>query len=102
MVGLALGQSNLFTKRETIMAFTQTTTSAHGFDVPSAYHRVENIQLVGKDSIFFQLRIYKNPQKPSFSTTAFEAPYALEGSNPIKQAYQFLKTLPEFADAVDC
>jgi hypothetical protein len=26
----------------------------------------------------------------------------LEGPNPIKQAYQFLKTLPEFSDAVDC
>ena len=84
------------------MAFTQPTTSAHGFDVPGAYHRVENIQLVGKDSIFFQLRIYKDSQKPSFSTTAFDAPYDLEGPNPIKQAYQFLKTLPEFSDATDC
>ena len=84
------------------MAFTQTTTSAHGFDVPGAYHRVENIQLVGKDSIFFQLRIYKDPQKPSFSTTAFDAPYDLNGPNPIKQAYLHLKSLPEFADAVDC
>ena len=26
----------------------------------------------------------------------------LNGPNPIKQAYQFLKTLPEFADATDC
>ena len=26
----------------------------------------------------------------------------LEGPNPIKQAYLHLKTLPEFADAVDC
>jgi len=26
----------------------------------------------------------------------------LEGPNPIKQAYLHLKTLPEFADAIDC
>lgn len=29
-------------------------------------------------------------------------PLDLDGPNPIKQAYQFLKTLPEFSDAVDC
>jgi hypothetical protein len=26
----------------------------------------------------------------------------MNGENPIKQAYEHLKTLPEFADAVDC
>lgn len=26
----------------------------------------------------------------------------LDGANPIKQAYEYLKTLPEFADATDC
>ena len=84
------------------MAFTQLTTSVHGLNVPDAYHRVENVQLAGKNSIFFQLRTYKDPQKPSFNTTAFDAPYDLEGPNPIKQAYLYLKTLPEFADAIDC
>lgn len=32
--------------------------------------------------------------------TAF--PLDLDGPNPIKQAYLYLKTLPEFADATDC
>jgi hypothetical protein len=27
---------------------------------------------------------------------------SLDGPNPIRQAYLYLKTLPEFADAVDC
>jgi len=26
----------------------------------------------------------------------------LNGDNPIKQAYEYLKTLPEFANATDC
>lgn len=47
----------------------------------------------------------------SFSLEKTTAPLAvkdyqftleLEGPNPIKQAYEYLKTLPEFADAVDC
>lgn len=32
----------------------------------------------------------------------YEFPLDLDGPNPIKQAYQFLKTLPEFSNAVDC
>ena len=32
----------------------------------------------------------------------YEFPLDLNGPNPIKQAYEYLKTLPEFADAVDC
>jgi len=32
----------------------------------------------------------------------FLFPIDLEGPNPIKQAYLHLKTLPEFADAIDC
>ena len=33
---------------------------------------------------------------------SFEADLGEAAPNHIKQAYQFLKTLPEFADAVDC
>lgn len=32
----------------------------------------------------------------------YEFPLDLEGSNPIRQAYEYLKTLPEFANATDC
>ena len=32
----------------------------------------------------------------------YEFPLDLEGPNPIQQAYLHLKTLPEFADAIDC
>jgi hypothetical protein len=84
------------------MAFTKTTASGFGFDVQDAYHRVENVQLLGKNKLFFHVRFYAGTDNPSFATTGFECPYDLEGPNPIKQAYQFLKTLPEFSDAVDC
>jgi len=32
----------------------------------------------------------------------FEFPLDLEGPNPIKQAYNYLKTLNEFSSAIDC
>jgi hypothetical protein len=32
----------------------------------------------------------------------YEFPLDLNGPNPIKQAYEYLKTLPEFTDATDC
>jgi hypothetical protein len=35
-------------------------------------------------------------------TKTTKTAHGLEGANPIKQAYLYLKTLPEFADAVDC
>lgn len=28
--------------------------------------------------------------------------FDLDGPNPIKQAYEYIKTLPEFSDATDC
>jgi hypothetical protein len=32
----------------------------------------------------------------------YEFPLNLDGPNPIKQAYLYLKTLPEFSGATDC
>jgi hypothetical protein len=84
------------------MAFTKTTASGFGFDVQDAYHRVENVQLLGKDKLFFHARSYASTGNPSFATAGFECYYDLDGPNPIKQAYLHLKTLPEFADAIDC
>ena len=40
--------------------------------------------------------------KESFDEKTFYCEYGINGENPIKQAYLHLKTLPEFADTVDC
>jgi hypothetical protein len=50
----------------------------------------------------FHIRSYVSTDKPFFSEDVITAPYSLDGVNPIAQAYEHLKTLPEFADAVDC
>jgi hypothetical protein len=84
------------------MAFKKTIHTEFGFDVANAYFRVEGVRLIGKDKIQFQLRTSTDGVKPSFLDEQHECVYALDGSNPIAQAYVYLKTLSEFADAVDC
>jgi hypothetical protein len=40
--------------------------------------------------------------KPIIDSNQISIPYVLDGKNPIAQAYEYLKTLPDFAGAVDC
>jgi hypothetical protein len=67
----------------------------------SAYWRIE--QIIGnKQSLTFVVNAYATDQGPMLHSDQFLFVPDLEGPNPIKQAYQFLKTLPEFSDAIDC
>ena len=85
------------------MALQKTTQTPFGIEVSDAYHRVEGLRLVSKDQIAFQVRSYKdNSGVPHFADTSGSCAYALDGANPIQQAYEHLKTLPEFAGATDC
>jgi hypothetical protein len=84
------------------MALSKTVLSAYGFQAINAYHRVEAVSLIGKETLNFHVRIYVAADKPFFAEQVLSCAYALEGENPIKQAYAHLKTLPEFAGATDC
>jgi hypothetical protein len=84
------------------MAIQLTTITPQGFTATDAYHRVENLSIQNKDSVSFLLCSYKDKADFSFKQLPLAAPYDLTGSNPFEQAYQFLKSLPEFSDAVDC
>lgn len=85
------------------MALQKTVTTIHGFEAEQAYHRVEGVMLSAKDQIEFQLRSYKNnePNSFAFADQHFSCVYDLNTSNPIKQAYEYLKTRSEFSDATD-
>jgi hypothetical protein len=88
-------------KKVNHMALKIDTTTPQGINVTSAYCRVEGISLT-KTDITFTLRRYKdNSGLPFFMEEPFAAPYALTGVNPLQQAYDYLKTLPEFTGAVD-
>jgi hypothetical protein len=84
------------------MALSKTVETVHGFQAVNAYHRVEAVALTGKDKISFHVRSYTAADKPFFAEQIVTAPYELDGTNPIKQAYGHLKTLSEFTGAVNC
>lgn len=84
------------------MALNKTTTTPHGFESVKAYITCEGIRLMGKDQIKFQVRARKEPGLPFFEDTEHTASYLINGENPYKQAYNHIKSLPEFANAQDC
>ena len=84
------------------MALNKTTTSSQGFEAVNAYHRVEGLCLVTNQSMTFRVRTYKDVAFPAFADNGYSCAYDITGENPIKQAYEYLKTLPEFANATDC
>ena len=89
------------------MAISKTVFTEYGVDFPDAYLRVESVQLPSKTLMTFSLCTYAvSPQQETgiqpVRTEVVSTAYNLSGENPIKQAYEHLKSLPEFADAVDC
>lgn len=84
------------------MALKKTVITPHGFTATDAYHRVEEVRIEGKTKLVFSVRSYKEPGFAAFGDKACGCEYALDGANPIEQAYTHVKTLPDFADAVDC
>lgn len=85
------------------MALQKKTTSPHGFEVDQAYYRIESLVFDSKATIRFYVRVYKDPKFAAFDTLQFSCDYKIDSSdNPFKQAYMFLKTLEEFANAIDC
>lgn len=84
------------------MALLKTISTVHGFEAVNAYHRVEAVLIDSKKSICFHVRSYVATDKPFFTEQVLNAAYSMDGFNPIKQAYEHLKTLPEFDGAVDC
>jgi len=78
------------------------TKTAQGFEVSDAYCRVVDVKF-SKTSAYCILRKYKDDSGVlHFAEDGISYPYALDGGNPIKQAYDYIKTLPEFAGATDC
>lgn len=84
------------------MALLKTIATDFGIEVKNAYVRVESLNLIGKDKIQFQVKSYAHVTAIPFGNTNVICSYDLNGENPIKQAYEHLKSLPEFAGSIDC
>lgn len=81
------------------MALRQTMQTPFGVEVKAAYIRVEGVRIVGKTELLFRARVSVDGVLPHFSDISCECAYDLDGDNPFKQAYAYLKTLPEFENA---
>ena len=85
------------------MALKKSVTTPQGFSAVDAYHKVGNVTIADKTRIVFNVEVTKSKEEKNvFSVLSFECAYRLEGNNPIAQAYEHLKTLPEFVDSNDC
>lgn len=82
------------------MALSKTVETPQGFMATNAYHRVEGVSLT-KTQLAFRVRSYVQADKPAFADQDYKCAYDLAGENPIRQAYSYLKTLPQWANAAD-
>ena len=55
-----------------------------------------------KNKITFFVQVQGSKGGPVLALKEYSFVPDMDGGNFIKQAYQFLKTLPEFSDATDC
>lgn len=89
------------------MALIQTITLQNGLEVQDAYIRIDTVS-GSKNRLDISVKSYVS--RDSFNSglgfleqvTYNFVPSVADGShNFIKQGYEYLKTLPEYADAVD-
>lgn len=87
------------------MALITTIKLLDNFDIevsiPNVYIRIDNIS-GGKLFLNITASYKKGVDQEPFKTFTFSFAPTLDGANFIAQGYDYLKTLPEFADAVDC
>lgn len=87
------------------MALSMTTIRnvplAGDVEVP-AYVRVESILVTKSSASAVAVWRKSDGSGIEFDRTEFGFDLSLDGPNVIAQAYLHLKTLPEFANAVDC
>lgn len=86
------------------MALTKNyTLNVHEKDVvfEDVYIKVTST-FATKDTVSVAVEIKAGKEGPAIESRSSFFNHDLNGENVIKQAYEHLKTLPEFADAVDC
>jgi hypothetical protein len=78
-------------------------TNFLGINIPKAYYRINVIRQLNKQNGVALVTGYVDANEAEgFFQKDYLFSYDLAGDNPIRQAYKYLKTLPDFADAQDC
>lgn len=68
--------------------------------IESGYFRVSSVT-TKKNTMTFGLGLHASAVSEMISHETYSCAYDIDGENPIKQAYEHLKTLPEFAGSED-
>lgn len=74
-----------------------------GIDVEfqDAYIKIASV-FGNKSEMTAELHICKAQGEEPAQRRTYSYPYQIDGANPIKQGYEFLKTLADFSGAKDC
>jgi hypothetical protein len=70
-------------------------------EVPNAYVKISGV-FGNKSEMTAEVHICKAQGEEPVQRRTYAYPYQIDGANHIKQGYEFLKTLSEFAGATDC
>lgn len=77
------------------------TYQRDGVTVTDAYIKVGNINGT-KNRFSFTVEVKANEEAPAVMEETYSMSPSMDGGNFVKQAYDYLKTLPEYAGAEDC
>ena len=78
----------------------QTAINFRGVSVPKSYVKI--LKFEGSQAgMTLHVAYHVAPSNPALEIRAFQMPLNLEGPNPFRQGYIYLKTLPEFQNATD-
>jgi hypothetical protein len=83
------------------MALTNNINHSNGLSAPRSYIKVLSVE-VTKQNGTAVVAFYAEQNKEAFQNKSYAFAYDLDEKNPIAQAYNHLKTLPEFSGAIDC
>lgn len=87
------------------MALSQDLSLLNNFGETSTFADVyfKVVTLGGsKETFSFELVAFKNKDGQELDKKVYSFAYDLNGHNPFRQAYEYLKTTPEFSGANDC
>lgn len=80
----------------------QLDVNFRDISVPAAYVIAALPQIMHSKAVMTFGAWYKaTPDSELFDAVSHQCAYDINGANPFEQAYEYLKTLPEFAGAID-
>lgn len=72
-----------------------------GLEINKTYIKVLKFE-GDKENLYFTIGYFIDKDEDSLQVKTFNFNYIIDGSNPVAQAYEYLKTLEEYSDAKDC